>query len=426
MNRLIDPNRPGRPMFNRTGRSLAAAALAALTLAGCGGADASTPSVEIGETMTLASPAGPGSAEPNLVAEGGRVYLTWIEQQPDSTHALRFSVLEGESWSEPRTIAQGGNWFVNWADFPTLAVLPGGHLAAHWLQKSGAGRYAYDVRISRSADGGQTWSPGVVPHRDGKEAEHGFASLWAAAGDSLGAVWLDGRRYAGLPEGDESGQTMLMAATLGPDGAPGPERALDDRICDCCQTGMARTSAGPIVVYRDRSPEEVRDVYAVRFVDGAWTAPKPVHADGWTIPACPVNGPQVSADGPRVAVAWFTGARDTAKVQVAFSDDAGATFRAPVRVDGGNPAGRVDVEIVRGGALVSWIENTGEGTAEVRVRHVGEGGALGAPRTVAASTSERAGGFPRMARSGGRVVFAWTVPGKPSRVQVARAALEEE
>ena len=406
-----------------------AASFAALALAACGGDargnEGGAVATSLGQPAALRSPAAPGSAEPNLVAgEDGRVYLTWIEPGPDSSHVLRFSTLQGDAWTEPRTIARGADWFVNWADFPSLSVLPGGRLAAHWLQKSGAGTYAYDVRVAQSADGGQTWGPGVVPHSDRSPSEHGFASLWAA-GDSVGAVWLDGRKYGAAGEG-EKGEMMLISALVDASGAPGAERVLDARVCDCCQTGMAVTSAGPIVVYRDRSPDEIRDIYAVRFVSGAWEAPKPVHADGWKIAACPVNGPQVSADGDFVAVAWFTAARDTARVYAAFSRDAGATFGAPVRIDDGNPAGRVDVEVVPGGALVSWVERAGGESAEVRVRHVAADGKLGAPRTVASSSAERASGFPRMAISNGNVVFAYTVPGKPSQVQVARAPLARE
>ncbi|HEU0076539.1 MAG TPA: sialidase family protein, partial [Longimicrobiaceae bacterium] len=347
-------------------RTLLACALALPALASCrsGGdasadaaADASAPALTA--LREIPSPAAPGSAEPNLAAgDDGRVYLSWVEPAPDSAHALRFAVLEGGRWSAPRTVASGRDWFVNWADFPSLAVLPGGRLAAHWLQRSGPGRYAYDVRIARSTDGGATWSPGVVPHRDGVPAEHGFVSLWPAEGDSLGAVWLDGRKYAAAEggEGEHGGETMLVHTALAADGGVGAERPLDARICDCCQTGQATTSAGPLVVYRDRSADEIRDVYVVRRVGGRWTEPRPVHADGWKIPACPVNGPQVAARGEQVAVAWFTGARDTARVLVAFSRDAGATFGAPVRVDDGDPAGRVDVELLEGGgALVSWI-----------------------------------------------------------------------
>jgi hypothetical protein len=400
--------------------------LAALAACARGQAEPAGGGGALGALTALPSPAAPGSAEPHLVAgPDGRVYLSWLEPGADSSHALRLAVLEGDAWSAPRTVAQGKDWFVNWADFPSVAVLPDGRLAAHWLEKSGAEKYAYDVRIATSADGGATWSAPVTPHRDGLPAEHGFVSLWAQ-GDSLAAVWLDGRKYAaGENGGAPTEETMLAATTIARDGGLGAELRLDPRICDCCQSGVAVTSEGPLVVYRDRSAEEIRDVYVVRRVNGAWTEPRPVHADGWHIPACPVNGPQADADGRRVAVAWFTGARDTSKVLVAFSDDAGAAFSAPVRVDGGNPAGRVDVELVDGAALVSWIERTGEG-AEVRVRRVARDGTLGPPRVVASSSAERASGFPRMTRAGDALVLAWTEPGTPSTVRVARLSLAPE
>ncbi len=402
----------------------ACAVLACAALAGgCGAAPVDE--APLGSVVALESPAGAGAAEPNLsVGPDGGVYLSWLEPTPDSAHALRFASLEGDRWSESRTIAAGADWFVNWADFPSMVVLPGGRLAAHYLQRHPGAEegYHYDVRIVQSADGGATWSAPVVPHRDGVPAEHGFVSLFPAEGDSLGAVWLDGRKSHADHGGTQ--EMTLRYTTLAPDGSLGEEMAVDERICDCCQTSLARTSRGPVVVYRDRTPGEVRDIYVSRRVDGRWTEGRPVHADGWEIAACPVNGPSISADGERVAVAWFTAAHDTARVQVAFSDDAGAAFGAPVRVDAGDPAGRVDVELLSGGgALVSWIERTGADAAEVRARYVSPSGETGAPMTVAASSGERASGFPRMVRTGDRVVFAWTEPGTPSRVRVAHAAV---
>lgn len=373
----------------------------------------------------LALSAATGSAEPNLtLGPDGRAYLSWIEPAPDSAHALRFSVLEGGRWSEPRTIASGRDWFVNWADFPTLAVLPGNRMAAHWLQRSGTNKYAYDVRVAVSSDGGATWTPGTVPHTDGTQTEHGFVSMWPAGGDSVALVWLDGRKFKpSADEHDAANEMTLRYTTVGPDGRAAPDRELDGRVCDCCQTGMAMTGRGPLVVYRDRSPTEVRDIYVTRHVDGAWTPGQPVHADGWVMPACPVNGPQADADGDRVAVAWFTGADSTPQVKVAFSSDAGATFAPPTRVDGGNPEGRVDVVLLADGALVSWIERTGEKEAEVRVRRVGADGRMGEPRTVAGSSSARASGFPRMVPAGENLVFAWTAPGDSSRVRAASVPL---
>lgn len=384
----------------------------------------------IAEFDSLASPAGPGSAEPNLaVGPDGRVYMTWLEPI-DSAFALRFSSFDGRAWSAPRTIRSGRDFFVNWADFPSIAVLDDGRLAAHWLQRTGRATYAYGVRVSQSHDGGQTWSTPVTPHRDTSNTEHGFVSLWrekgmpsSAAKGRFGAVWLDGRKFN--KEGHSPlNEMMVVATTLDATGKTGAEIQLDSRACDCCQTSAAMTMNGPIVAYRDRSANEIRDIYVVRRVKGKWSAPAAVHDDGWKIDACPVNGPAVDADGERVALAWFTAANDSPRVKLAFSSNSGAKFTPPIRVDDGSPAGRVDVQLLRdGGALVSWIERTGGDTAVVRVRRVHRDGRTASPVTIASSSAARASGFPRMALSGGDIVFAWTVPGRPSAVRVARLPL---
>jgi len=410
--------------------SLLALSISLVTIA-CGADARSAEAVSGGAALErfeeLPSPAPPGSAEPNLaVGPDGRVHLSWLEPTPDSGHALRFAVLRGRAWSAPLTVARGRNFFVNWADFPSLQVLPGGRLAAHWLERSAAQKYSYDVRVATSADGGRTWGRPVTPHRDGTASEHGFVAMWASAG-GVAMAWLDGRKYAKVKvQEDPAGkEMMLVSAELSPSGALGPERRVDERTCDCCQTAVAATSRGPLLIYRDRSEGEIRDIYASRFDRSFWTPPRAVHADGWKVDFCPVNGPAVAARGNRVVVAWFTGARDTARVNIAFSDDAGDAFGAPIRVDGGSPAGRVGVLLgADGGALVSWVERAGSGeNAEVRVRRVSAAGVAGPPLVVAASSAARASGFPRMVASGDTVVVAWTLPGRPSSVRVARGIL---
>ena len=401
--------------------TIAGACFAALLFVRDSSSAESTPSFAVD---SLASPAGPGSAEPNLtVGPDGRTYLTWLEPA-DSGHALRFAVHDGRAWTPARTIVRRRDFFVNWADFPSLAVLDGGRLAAHWLQRNGAGTYAYGVRIAQSSDGGATWSPAVTPHRDSTESEHGFVAMWRERG-KLGAVWLDGRKFKKGGH-DASNEMMLMTTTVLPNGERGPEVRLDERTCDCCQNAAAMTSAGPIVAYRNRSADEIRDIYVTRRVNGKWTAGAPVHDDNWKINACPVNGPSIDARGSRVAIAWFAAPDEKASVKVAFSDDAGATFGAPVRVDGGAPAGRVGVAALPdGGALVTWIERIGGDTAAVLVRRVHRDGSLGVPTTIASSSASRASGFPRMAITGSHAMFAWTVPGRPSAIRVARAAITE-
>ena len=123
---------------------------------------------------SLESPAGRDSAQPQLSTSARGVLLSWIERDgPKAT--LRFAERTASGWSAARTVASGTDWFVNWADVPSVVRLADGTIAGHWLQKSGADTYAYDVRLSYSLDDGKTWSPSFTPHSDGTTTEHGFA-----------------------------------------------------------------------------------------------------------------------------------------------------------------------------------------------------------------------------------------------------------
>ncbi len=403
----------GAPAATRPNAWLALLAAFAL---GCAGGD-DTPSGEgtagPAEVSLLESPAPVGSAEPNLSPTDEGALLSWLEPAGEDLWSLRIAEFGDDGFGPPRTVVTGDDLFVNWADFPSVIRLADGRLAAHWLQRGEAGGYDYGVRVALSADGGETWSEPWTPHEDGTPTEHGFVSMWSGDDGTLGVLWLDGRRYADGPTGPATHEMALRHRVLAPDGTPGPEIEVDGRICDCCQTSVARTAEGWVAVYRDRAADEVRDIYAARLVDGAWSDGRPVHRDGWVIDACPVNGPSVAAAGDRVAAAWFTAASDVSRVEVAFSDDGGRYFREPVRVDGGAPIGRVDVLVdASGDALVTWLESTAEG-GEVRLRRVPADATssddLGAPVTVARTGAARASGFPRMTMlPDGRVLVAWT------------------
>jgi hypothetical protein len=372
------------------------------------------------------SPAGVDSREPEMNATpDGRIVMSWVERLGPTRYALRVAVRDANAWSETRTVSEGDNWFINWADFPSVIALRDGSLAAHWLVKSGSSTYAYDVNIARSNDGGKTWTTPIVPHTDKTQTEHGFVSLLSLPDGRAGAVWLDGRNMKNINDEDEhapSPESMtLRYAAIDADGKLSDEAQLDERVCECCQTAATLTSEGVIAVYRDRSDSEVRDIYTVRNSQGVWSAPSAVHADNWKINGCPVNGPSIAADDRRVAVAWFTQAGDQARVKLAFSEDAGATFGAPVIVDDGQAVGRVDVLLLPdGSALVCWLSGTVE-AGEIKVRRVAKDGALGPIASIAKTDISRASGFPRMARLGNTVHFAWTEFGRPSYVKTASA-----
>ncbi|HYH47845.1 MAG TPA: hypothetical protein VEG34_19345, partial [Thermoanaerobaculia bacterium] len=404
--------------------------------------------------------AAPGAASPHLAPDGsgsGALLLSWLEPLTAADgsgapgHRLRFARFADGHWSEPRTVATGTDFFANWADLPAVVRMGDGSLAAHWLAKTGAGTYDYGIRLARSADGGATWTPAGVLHDDGEDrggrGEHGFVS-WLPEGTGLRAFWLDGRETAaavGLEGGHDSGHggghedmggaMTLRTARLEP--TPGTATTIavteaarvDGRVCDCCQTDAAVTSLGPLVVYRDRSDGgEVRDIEARYRTAAGWSAPVAVGRDGWQIAGCPVNGPAVAADGNRVAVAWFTGADPGARVRIAFSGDGGASFGPPVEVDADAPLGRVDLVLSAASeAVVGWLARgtaaDGANRAGLRLRRVAPDGRAGEPFTVAATGAARSSGFPRLARSGDRLVLAWVDDAAPSRLRAVALPL---
>ena len=372
---------------------------------------------------TTPTPAGPQSLTPQLTVSTRGPLLSWTERT-EGTATLKFSEWTAAGWSAARTVASGANWFVNWADVPSVTRLANGQLVAHWLQKSGSGTYAYDVRLSYSKDDGRTWQPSFVPHDDGTQTEHGFVSMFNSPGGGLGLVWLDGRAMKGGHEEHDGGDMSLRFASYDASWKRTSDVALDQRVCECCPTTVAMTSDGPLVAYRDRSSNEVRDILVTRLENGKWTSPVPVHTDDWRVPACPVNGPALSARGREVAVAWFMARDDQPKTFVAFSSDGGRAFGAPIRLDDEASLGRVDVELLPdGSAAASYVEFASQ-RADFRIRKVMRDGTRSAPVTVAGIIGNRTSGLPRMVLHRDQLFFAWVDrQGGGSQVRTARAAL---
>lgn len=373
--------------------------------------------------LTVPSPAGPGAAEPFLFTTRDGVGLSWLQPVPNTDrHSLFVSLHRNGKWSAPREIVSRNDLFVNWADFPSVVEDRNGVLYAHWLQKSGGkSAYAYDVWMAISKDGGMKWSKPFLLNRDGVKGEHGFVSLVPLPNGGVGATWLDGRKM-GEGDGHEAhGDMTIRYAAIDASGAIKSEVELDARTCECCTTGMTVTASGPVIVYRDRYADETRDISYVRRGTKGWSKPTRVHADGWVVKGCPVNGPQIDAVGNRAVTSWFTAANEKQRVYAAFSNDGGATFGKPVVVDDGKPVGRVDVVMLDANtALVLWLEQTPAG-AEIRARNVTRDGKVQPSRKIADSSTARAAGFPRMTRRGNEVWFTWTEQSATSkRIHVAR------
>lgn len=407
--------------FRKAFAGSAVALLSIFAATGCNSNADSSASRTLGAATMLDTPTPMASSTPSLVVNNnGTVYLSWTERRADSSVAIQVAAFANGQWESTRTIGANRNFFVNWADFPAVTVLNDGGLAAHWLEREGSGKYAYGIRVVQSRDNGATWSSPVTPHTDGLEAEHGFVALWPAAGNGVGIVWLDGRKSA-MP--DSAREMTVRTAVVNPDGSLSNEALLDARSCDCCQIASAPTAKGRVIVYRDRTGEEIRDIVIVRNEGNGWTEPVVIHNDNWHYAGCPVNGPSVATHGDTVVVSWFTAANDTAKVLVATSVDGGANFGPPVRVDDGDPLGRVSIVFDRAGdAVVGWMERITPQTAEVRVRRVTNNVALPA-MVVATTSSARQSGFPHLAVVGDTLFVAWTAVSPALQVRMATVPL---
>ena len=357
---------------------------------------------------SVPSPAAPGSGYPQLTVSDRGVMLSWVESVGFITTSLKFAERTASGWTAPLTVASGDDWFVSYADPPTVMRRSDGTLVAAWLVLTDLVFEASDLQLSYSSDNGRSWAPTFTPHHDGTRTQHAFASLFELPDLGLGLVWLDGRASALDTTGLEDGTMSVRYASFDAGWKQTADLAVDSRVCECCPTSVAVTSDGVLTAYRDRSDEEIRDIYVRRLDNGTWTDGTPVHEDNWAIVACPVNGPMLSARGRQVAAAWFTVKDDQGQAYAAFSNDAGRTWGAPIRLDSRGSFGRVDIELLDdGSAVATWVE-IADGGAQFEMRRVDPSGARSSPIAVAAVSGSLTSSFPRMARHEDQLVFAWT------------------
>ena len=361
--------------------------------------------VEVKVVEELTSPAKESSALPHLMSNKDVALLSWVETSGDTLATMKYSELVDGKWQSSKNILTGTDWFVNWADYPMITE-NNGSLWSHVLKKSTAGTYSYDIKMNVKPKGATEWKTDLPLHTDGTPTEHGFVSI-VPFNDHFFVNWLDGRNTEENEVG-ERGAMSLRAGIVSITGEMLEEYELDARTCDCCQTTSVITDNGPIVIYRDRSADEIRDISIVRQVAGEWTAPKAIHEDNWQIKGCPVNGPKVDALGNNVVVAWFTGAENAPKVQVSFSTDGGEVFTAPIVIAEGIIMGRVDVLWTdEDNAVVSWME-ANDKSALFKAMIVRKDGTTSQQQVITKMADSRKSGFPQMEMVEETLYFAWT------------------
>lgn len=366
---------------------------------------------------SLSNPTKIDSQTPRLFSSAATLYMSWVTFKDDLDY-LYYSSYTGNTWSIPEVIASGNTWFTNWADFPAIAQ-NNGSLLSSYLQKSDKAAYSYDVKLNYKKRDSTYWKKNFLLHTDGTKTEHGFVSMIAANNqDEFFVTWLDGRNTIESDPTDHEngnhsgpGAMTLRGAMVDIQGNVINSKELDHRICDCCQTSAAMTLNGPVVLYRDRTHEEIRDISIVRWQDdNKWSAPKTIHTDNWQIAGCPVNGPAVAAFEKNLAVAWFTAANEIPKVQVVFSSNNGETFGKPIHINTQETLGRVDIVALNNTeAVVSWMERDINDIAYVQIAKITNSGEKGPTITLTKTNAGRASGFPQIELLNGSIYAAMTL-----------------
>ena len=364
-------------------------------LAAC--TDSESPSQQLAESLSIET-GGEVFGPRFSTGYDDQLVLSWMERGTADS-VLKYAALGEDGFNAPREVTTEPRMFVNWADLPSVTALSEDHWLAHWLRYSADKTYSYDVVVSQSFDGGNTWNEAITAHTDGTPTEHGFVSVLPDDNGAL-LVWLDGRK---TPEASMT----LRSAVITPASGRSSEQEIDSSVCDCCQTDIALAASGPIAVYRDRTQEEIRDIYVTRRLDGRWQPGTRLFADDWHIEGCPVNGPSIIAEGERVAVAWFSAADDKPVVRVIFSSDSGKSFGDPIEIASGRVAGYVGLTAVGDDAVVvSWVAKGDAGDNSVRLRLVSAHGTAGT--VVEAGQTNQLRVFPQLAYADGYLYLAWT------------------
>ena len=147
-----------------------------------------------------------------------------------------------------------------------------------------------------------------------------------------------------------------------------------------------------------------------------------VHADNWEIDACPVNGPALSARGRQLVAAWFTGKDDKGQAFAAFSDRR-RTHLGRIR-SSSTIRRRWDTSMSRCSTTAPRSRPGSSSPTTAASSACGASSRRGcAPPSITINGDSRVSGYPRVARSGNELVFAWTEGSEGEGTQKVRGAI---
>ncbi len=301
-----------------TSRRLAAALLAlSLIASSCAPQRPSTPWPLVSE-RTPPFLVDAGAADPSLAVDpSGRVAITWVTRDSLGADAwISVSTDSGARWSEPARLNEKAGKVSSYPESrPVVAWGQGGMLVTAWAAARDTGKYADDIAVRISADGGRSWGVASLVNDDRHDRAstyHGFIALDVLADGRPFVAWLDGRFSAG--SGDEPHVADIFASTSSDRGANWEANALvAGEVCPCCritlQTAVGADGEPSLAVAYRTAQDDLRDPRLAVSYDGgeSFADDTLISADRWKLTGCPSMGPAVTFDGVGGQYLWFTG-----------------------------------------------------------------------------------------------------------------------
>jgi hypothetical protein len=297
---------------------------------------------------------------------------------------------------EPERIAADGD------NRPKIAVAPDGTVyvtyTAHLSQP-----YAGNIRLSRSTDGGRSFTDPVTVNDNRDRISHRFESLVLAETGRLHIVWIDKRDQAAAGT-DYAGAALYYADSA--DGMQvGANRKVIDHSCECCRIALALDRDDtPVIAWRQIFAANTRD-HALQRLDGRSPVIR-IAEDNWNIDACPHQGPAlaISASGT-YHVAWFTNSTTRQGLFYARSADR-TTFDEPLAFGNAQAQPAHSALLAVGDDIyLAWKEFDGKQTTVRAMLSTDDGAQWSAPWIVAVATG--GSDHPQLVRDGASAFLSW-------------------
>jgi hypothetical protein len=358
-------------------------------------ADAVKPQVHCGTTPTA------------VFDENGRL---WVVFEHEDFVYVVYSEDNGQTFGQPVRVNEIAEpLYTNGENRPKIAIGNAGEIFVSWT-KITEGRFAGDIRFSRSLDGGRKFEPLITVNDDGLVTSHRFESIFVNSTGSVFITWIDkrdllaaraaGRAYDGAAVyytvSNNSGATFAV------------NRNVTQGSCECCRIAMAEDEKGDVAIFvRHIFGDNIRDHgFAVLGRDDLQSPLVRVTRDDWQIEACPHHGPaMIFTGGDGYHLTWYTGGTERKGVYYGYYESGKGQVHNLASIAPSASASHPFIAEVADRLMLVWKEFDGEKTNIKLVESVDEGHSWGAAQSIA--TTIDASDHPFILTHGDNAYLSW-------------------